>query len=121
DWVNDKYLNRIQELLDDLSQGQAPLVSLLIGSRRSAPANPPMATVAAPAAPAAPARAEQAAPPPATPRAQATTQGFQPEPGPYDKRNEEDPRPPQRADQANNTVVKHTSYLNRSFTFENFV
>ena len=29
DWVNDKYLNRIQELLDDLSQGQAPMVSLL--------------------------------------------------------------------------------------------
>ena len=42
DWVNDKYLNRIQELLDDLSQGQAPLVSLLIGSRRSTPAPPLM-------------------------------------------------------------------------------
>lgn len=52
DWVNDKYLNRIQELLDDLSQGQAPFVSLVIGSRRStpAPAPTPAATpVAAPA------------------------------------------------------------------------
>ena len=122
DWVNDKYLNRIQELLDDLSQGQAPLVSLLIGSRRSsAAAAPAQAAARAPAPP--PARNEASAdnPPPAVPRAQATTQGFQPEPGPYGKRNEEDPRPPQRADQANNAVVKHTSYLNRSFTFENFV
>ncbi|HIZ51753.1 MAG TPA: chromosomal replication initiator protein DnaA [Candidatus Pseudomonas excrementavium] len=124
DWVNDKYLNRIQELLDDLSQGQAPLVSLLIGSRRStvastpapqAQAVPPVAKAATVTEPPAP------PPPPATPRAQATTQGFQPEPGPYDKRSEEEPRPPQRADQPNNAVVKHTSYLNRSFTFENFV
>ncbi|SDT01533.1 chromosomal replication initiator protein DnaA [Halopseudomonas litoralis] len=119
DWVNDKYLNRIQELLDDLSQGQAPLVSLLIGSRRSSPAVAPAQTAPARA----PTRTEpvEQNPPPAVPRAQATTQGFQPEPSPYDKRAEEDPRPPQRADQANNTVVKHTSYLNRSFTFENFV
>ena len=73
DWVNDKYLNRIQELLDDLSQGQAPLVSLLIGSRRS--------TAAAPPAPAAPvmtpppaARSEEPyqAPPPA-PRSSSQT------------------------------------------------
>ena len=89
DWVNDKYLNRIQELLDDLSQGQAPLVSLLIGSRRSsAAAAPAQAAARAPAPP--PARNEASAdnPPPAVPRAQATTQGFQPEPGPYGKRNE---------------------------------
>ena len=51
DWVNDKYLNRIQELLDDLSQGQAPMVSLLIGSRRAAPAAVPAAQVAPAAAP----------------------------------------------------------------------
>jgi len=29
DWVNDKYLNRVQELLDDLSQGRPLLVSLV--------------------------------------------------------------------------------------------
>lgn len=120
DWVNDKYLNRIQELLDDLSQGQAPLVSLLIGSRRSAAAVAP-----APAAMSSPApRAEEAAPPavpPPAPRPSGNAQGFQPEQGSHDKVDEEEPRAPQRADQAGNAVVKHTSYLNRSFTFENFV
>ena len=54
DWVNDLYLYRIQELMDDLSQGQAPMVSLLIGSRRtaaapvSAPAPRPQALCVAP-------------------------------------------------------------------------
>src|SRR5690554_6231961 len=52
DWVNDKYLNRIQELLDDLSQGQAPFVSLVIGSRRSTPAPAPSPVTAPVAAPA---------------------------------------------------------------------
>ena len=57
DWVNDKYLNRIQELMDDLSQGQAPMVSLLIGSRRtaaapvSAPAPRPLQSATAAPAP----------------------------------------------------------------------
>jgi len=121
DWVNDKYLNRIQELLDDLSQGQAPLVSLLIGSRRSTAAAPPAAAAPVMTPPPA-ARSEEPyqAPPPA-PRSSSQTQGFQPEPRSYDKIDEEEPRAPQRADQASNPVVKHTSYLNRSFTFENFV
>ena len=66
DWVNDKYLNRIQELLDDLSHGQAPLVSLLIGSRRttSAGAVAPRPSGNATSAPSAPA----SQPPPPAPR-----------------------------------------------------
>jgi len=124
DWVNDKYLNRIQELLDDLSQGQAPLVSLFIGSRRTAPAVA-VALVASTAAPVVEPRVEVepdtqpvVSTNPAT-RNQ-TGHGFQPDPGNYRKADEDEPQPPQRADQGN-TVIKHTSYLNRSFTFENFV
>lgn len=127
DWVNDKYLNRIQELLDDLSQGQAPLVSLFIGSRRS-PSVPVPSVVPAPAPvtassegaehEVAPAAAVPAAAVPAA-RAQ-SAHGFQPEPRNYRKTEDDEPQPPQRADQGN-TLIKHTSYLNRGFTFENFV
>lgn len=126
DWVNDKYLNRIQELLDDLSQGQAPLVSLYIGSRRGSPAAAPppasgLAPVQAAPEPAVaaqePAQVERPAPI-APPRVQ-SGHGFQPESGNFPK-EEDDPRPPQRADQGG-AAIKHTSYLNRSFTFENFV
>ncbi|MDO8697214.1 MAG: DnaA N-terminal domain-containing protein, partial [Pseudomonas sp.] len=58
DWVNEKYLGRLLELLDERGNGQAPALSLLIGSKRSAAsARPapsqsvvlPSATVASPA------------------------------------------------------------------------
>ncbi|SDU33366.1 chromosomal replication initiator protein DnaA [Halopseudomonas salegens] len=106
DWVNDKYLSRIQELLDDLSQGQAPMVALLIGSRRH------QVTASAPATP-----QPQAATAPVTPRAQATGQGFVPD---AERSRDEaiNSRPPSDPSPA---LIKHTSYLNRSFTFENFV
>ncbi|WP_373187782.1 chromosomal replication initiator protein DnaA [Halopseudomonas sp.] len=122
DWVNDKYLNRVQELLDDLSQGQAPMVSLLIGSRRAAsvsvtPRSLPPQSVAASE------DTLKSASTPVMPRTQVVAQGFQPEQGQRSRIEEEDPRPPQRADQGgpSSPVIKHTSYLNRSFTFENFV
>ncbi|WP_410402921.1 chromosomal replication initiator protein DnaA [Halopseudomonas pelagia] len=124
DWVNDKYLNRVQELLDDLSQGQAPLVSLLIGSRRVASTVRAQAGAPAPVqSVAASADTVQTASAPVTPRTQVIAQGFQPEQSQGVRIDEEDPRPPQRADQAgpSSPVIKHTSYLNRSFTFENFV
>ncbi|WP_456268636.1 chromosomal replication initiator protein DnaA [Kushneria sp. AK178] len=35
DWVNDKYLKRINELMRELAQGRPPKVSLDIGSRRT--------------------------------------------------------------------------------------
>lgn len=123
DWVNDKYLNRVQELLDDLSQGQAPLVSLLIGSRRAASAGVTPRTPQATQSVAASADTVQSASVPVMPRTQVVAQGFQPEQGQRSRMEEDDPRPPQRADQGgpSSPVIKHTSYLNRSFTFENFV
>ena len=115
DWVNDKYLNRIQELLDDLSQGQAPFVSLVIGSRRSTPAPAPSPVTAPVAAPAVGGDTAPAAPAPVVSQGH----GFQPDAA-NQGNAEDDPQPPQRADQGS-TLIKHTSYLNRSFTFENFV
>ena len=115
DWVNDKYLSRIQELLDDLSQGKAPMVTLLIGSRRhplgQAVASAPAAAQPIPAAEKAQATA------PVSPRAQVTGQGFVPD---AEGSREEaiNSRPPVDPAPA---LIKHTSYLNRSFTFENFV
>src|SRR5690606_18339335 len=115
DWVNDKYLNRIQELLDDLSQGQAPFVSLVIGSRRSTPAPAPSPVTAPVAAPAVGGDTAPAAPAPVVSQGH----GFQPDAATQGNA-EDEPQPPQRADQGS-TLIKHTSYLNRSFTFENFV
>ena len=39
DWVNEKYLRRIEEVLKDLNGGQAPRVDMKVGSapRESAP------------------------------------------------------------------------------------
>ena len=34
DWVNDKYMTRIKQILDDISSGDAPAVRLVIGSRQ---------------------------------------------------------------------------------------
>ncbi|HCP55153.1 MAG TPA: chromosomal replication initiator protein DnaA, partial [Pseudomonas sp.] len=52
DWVNEKYVGRLLELLNERSDGHAPALSLLIGSRRSpAPRLAPQAPVQQPPAP----------------------------------------------------------------------
>ena len=53
DWVNDKYLSRLLELLGERCTAAPPALSLLIGSRRSAASSrsaAPVQTVASPAA-----------------------------------------------------------------------
>jgi len=109
DWVNEKYLSRLLELLTERANGMTPALSLLIGSKRTAPAALPSAAaarqqVASPAVTIADATS-------ATPMEQAAITVAEPEP--------EVARP------ARNVQVegglKHTSYLNRTFTFENFV
>ncbi|WP_192562945.1 chromosomal replication initiator protein DnaA [Pseudomonas gozinkensis] len=134
DWVNEKYLGRVLELLDEHGNGLAPSLSLLIGSKRSsAPRAAPNAPLAAAqvsqaqvnAAPAsAPAPAPTAAP---TKRSTQKTEEISEEPS----RDSFDPmagaasqQAPVRAEQRTVQVegaLKHTSYLNRTFTFENFV
>ena len=63
DWVNEKYLGRVLELLDEHGNGMAPVLSLLIGSKRSsAPRAAPNAPLAAAASQALQAAAANAAP-----------------------------------------------------------
>jgi len=109
DWVNEKYLSRLLELLSERASGPAPSLSLLIGSKRSASATGlPSASMARAQQP------TQAASAPAVhepSRRENVSNGFS------------EPVAPARAER--NVQVegglKHTSYLNRTFTFENFV
>lgn len=134
DWVNEKYLGRVLELLDEHGNGMAPALSLLIGSKRSsAPRAAPNAPLAAAQASlaqanAAPANAPAPAPTPApAKRSTQKTEEVSEEPS----RDSFDPmagaasqQAPVRAEQRTVQVegaLKHTSYLNRTFTFENFV
>lgn len=111
DWVNEKYLSRLLELLSERATGLAPSLSLLIGSKRTAAAPQSLASatrnqqpVGAPAAAAPPQAGPAEAPVMAAVEASPTVA-------------------PARAER--NVQVegglKHTSYLNRTFTFENFV
>ncbi|MES2819318.1 MAG: chromosomal replication initiator protein DnaA [Pseudomonadota bacterium] len=120
DWVNDKYLGRLLELLEERSGGQAPALSLLIGSKRSAVARSPV-PMASSAPSAASPRADTASAP--APRSE-------PQPINEPSRSSFDPMAashsqPQTVRTERSVQVegalKHTSYLNRTFTFENFV
>lgn len=137
DWVNEKYMGRMLELLSERGNGQIPAISLLIGSRRSRtprPALVPTPQVSVQAAPvaAAPAPVVAAAPAPAPVPVPQPIQAVpvqtivdldESSPG-------IDPMatvmPAAAAVRTERTVqvegaLKHTSYLNRTFTFENFV
>ncbi|WP_207884875.1 chromosomal replication initiator protein DnaA [Pseudomonas sp. 30_B] len=138
DWVNEKYMGRMLELLSERGNGQIPALSLLIGSRRSRTpraalvpqphvsvpsAPPPIAAVApAPIAPVAVAPAiPEPQPTPAQPVAQPLPDLDESSPGidplaaamPATVRTERNVQV--------EGALKHTSYLNRTFTFENFV
>ncbi|MBP5968344.1 MULTISPECIES: chromosomal replication initiator protein DnaA [Pseudomonas] len=134
DWVNEKYLGRVLELLDEHGNGMAPALSLLIGSKRSsaprAAPNAPLAAAQASLAHANNAPASQQAPAPAPTQAKRSTQKTV-EVSEEPSRDSFDPmagaasqQAPVRAEQRTVQVegaLKHTSYLNRTFTFENFV
>ncbi|AIL59247.1 chromosomal replication initiator protein DnaA [Pseudomonas alkylphenolica] len=131
DWVNEKYLSRLLELLGEHGNGIAPALSLLIGSRRSsapraAPNAPLAAAVAASQAQAAQTAVvnEPVAAPVAAPAAAEVEQA--PSRDSFDSMGESAnaPAPSGRTEQRTVQVegaLKHTSYLNRTFTFENFV
>ncbi|HEY9278014.1 MAG TPA: chromosomal replication initiator protein DnaA [Methylotenera sp.] len=118
DWVNEKYMSRLLELLHERSDGMAPAISLLIGSKRAAVTRTPM-TVSAPSQPvaanvSAPAR-EEPAPMPVT--SEPSRASFDPMAG---ASSQMAPARTERTVQVEG-ALKHTSYLNRTFTFENFV
>jgi len=113
DWVNEKYLGRLLELLGERGAGIVPALSLLIGSKRSAASRP---------APTAPLSA--AAAPPAEPRQEPTKPADVVAAPPYSAEPAGNaPAPSSRSERTVQVegALKHTSYLNRTFTFENFV
>lgn len=116
DWVNDKYLSRLIELLTDRTNGQAPALSLLIGSKRSsapraAAVNTPSV---APRTPPSPAVLPVAA---GSAQAEPSRASFDPMAG---AASQQAPTRTERLVQVEGGL-KHTSYLNRTFTFDNFV
>jgi chromosomal replication initiator protein len=123
DWVNEKYLGRLLELMSDRTEGAVPALSLLIGSRRSSTprtaATAPLAASAAPTvAPAPPVQSPAPTVPLATAAASSDREpsrdSFDSMTAPANTRGES------RSVQVEG-ALKHTSYLNRTFTFENFV
>ena len=126
DWVNEKYMSRLLELLGERATGIVPAISLLIGSKRSSAPRPvltPSPSYNSTPQPAA--QPQVSAPPPRPP--------VQPEPSraSFDSMAASAPSSPtptqapaparsERAVQVEGGL-KHTSYLNRTFTFDNFV
>ena len=116
DWVNEKYLSRLLELLTERTNGLVPALSLLIGSKRSsapraAAASTPSAALSTPA----PAALTTAAT--ATAQAEPSRASFDPMAG---AASQQAPARTERSVQVEGGL-KHTSYLNRTFTFDNFV
>ncbi len=126
DWVNEKYLGRLLELLDERSNGRAPALSLLIGSKRSAAATRPAPTqsMVLPSVAA-------VSPPPAVIVLPTAAQQMnvlssvdEPSRASFDPmRGASGQLPPARTERSVQVEggLKHTSYLNRTFTFDNFV
>ncbi|TED94193.1 chromosomal replication initiator protein DnaA [Pseudomonas aeruginosa] len=141
DWVNEKYLGRLLELLGERGEGQLPALSLLIGSKRSrtprAAIVPSQTHVAPPppvAPPPAPVQPVSAAPvvvpreelPPVTTAPSVSSDPYEPEEPSIDPLAAAMPAGAAPAVRTEGNVqvegaLKHTSYLNRTFTFENFV
>lgn len=118
DWVNEKYLSRLLELLGERSSGMPPALSLLIGSKRSAAAR-----AATPVAPVNSVASANAAPTPSN-AAPAPVVSNEPSRVSFDPMS--GANAPVQAPRTERSVqveggLKHTSYLNRTFTFENFV
>lgn len=117
DWVNEKYLSRLLELLTERTNGLVPDLSLLIGSKRS---SAPRA--AAPIA--APAVASLDTPTPLPAGSAANGAGSEPSRASFDSMagaaSQQTPVRTERTVQVEGGL-KHTSYLNRTFTFDNFV
>jgi len=114
DWVNEKYLSRLLELLAERATGLAPVLSLLIGSKRTSSNALPSASVA---------RAQNPAPTP-VPAVSELVQGAALPASPAAEATPAVAAPAAVRTERNVQVeggLKHTSYLNRTFTFENFV
>ena len=119
DWVNEKYLSRLLELLTERTNGLIPDISLLIGSKRSGASRSPSmlstpdTAVAVAVAPA----ISVSSPAPQSVSAEPSRASFDPMAG---AASQQAPARTERTVQVEGGL-KHTSYLNRTFTFDNFV
>jgi chromosomal replication initiator protein len=116
DWVNDKYLSRLLELLTERTNGLIPDISLLIGSKRSAASRSP-SIVSTPAAVPVAATPSVASPTSSAVSTEPSRASFDPMAG---AASQQAPARTERTVQVEGGL-KHTSYLNRTFTFDNFV
>jgi chromosomal replication initiator protein len=116
DWVNDKYLSRLLELLTERTNGLIPDISLLIGSKRSAASRSP-SIVSTPAAVPVAATPSVASPMSNAVSTEPSRASFDPMAG---AASQQAPARTERTVQVEGGL-KHTSYLNRTFTFDNFV
>ncbi|UTW05936.1 chromosomal replication initiator protein DnaA [Pseudomonas benzenivorans] len=115
DWVNEKYLSRLLELLAERTNGLVPALSLLIGSKRSAASRVAAGTTSARVAPSIGAASQPAV---------SASPVEQPSRSKFDSMAQSSPAPqPARSERTVQVegALKHTSYLNRTFTFDNFV
>lgn len=115
DWVNEKYIGRLLELMGERGNGQMPALSLLIGSKRPAAPRP------VPAAPTA--QVAQLASAPMFEPTAADSAVASAESAAAKAVTEVQSAPLVRTERTVQVEggLKHTSYLNRNFTFENFV
>ena len=139
DWVNEKYVGRLLELLAERADGLAPALTLSIGSKRTSVGRvAPTAPLSASAARAARQKQQAIAEAAPTPAAQAPVKATKPPAPPVQDEpsrasfdsmggaSAPQPPTPAVAPRVERTVqveggLKHTSYLNRTFTFDNFV
>ncbi len=127
DWVNDKYINRILELMAERNNGEVPPIALQIGSKgnartsfSSAPNTPTRSqssnqvSAAATAAPIVESLAAQAEPAQQQPT-------VNPAPVPIHNVAPAPSTPASERGVPAKGAIKHVSALNRSFTFDSFV
>lgn len=116
DWVNEKYLSRLLELLEEhADDGIAPVLSLLIGSKRSNKPRPAQT----PSGQSTPLPQPVQAPQPI--QSDIVTAGVALEDVTAELAEADEPAVKTERTVQVEGALKHTSYLNRTFTFENFV
>lgn len=110
DWVNEKYLTRLTELLTKQSLGAPPpAVSLYVGSKKTPPAIPPVSSQSM-------ALTAPSLPPVGLPKIPLSKPEVDEPPQQQSLRFVERERYVQVEG-----ALKHTNYLNRAFTFDNFI
>lgn len=119
DWVNDKYFNRLQELIIERSTGEPPLLTLIIGSKSSNNVKYSQDTNHTRIDKVANSLQEKAASygnETGTNTSRTKSKKLKTE-----HKNEDDKKSISAEDIASEITSRHTNYLNKDFTFDNFV